>query len=185
MKLIVGLGNIGREYQNTRHNLGFEVIDAFSEMVGCDIDRHGFKGNYGILKQSPYGEPLILLKPETYMNLSGESVRPIADYFKIPLEDIVIVYDDMAIPVGKIRLRANGSAGSHNGMKNIILHFGSESIKRLRVGIGEPEHSGVDYVLGKPTKEEREQLDEAVTEACRALRDYLKHDWAFAMNHHN
>ena len=185
MKLIVGLGNIGREYQHTRHNMGFEVIDAFAEMVGCDIDRHGFKGSYGILKQSPYGEPLILLKPETYMNLSGEAVRLIMDYFKIPLEDVVIVYDDMAIPVGKIRLRPSGSSGSHNGIKNIILHLGSENIKRIRVGIGEPEFSGVDYVLGKPSKEEREQLDEAVTEACRALRDYLKHDWSYAMNHHN
>ena len=185
MKLIVGLGNPGREYQQTRHNMGFDVIDAFSDMIGCDLDRHDFKGTYGVLRQSPYGEPVILLKPETYMNLSGESVRLISDYFKIPVEDIVIVYDDMAIPVGKIRLRPGGSSGSHNGMNNIIQHMGTDEIKRIRVGIGEPPFSGVDYVLGKPTEEERPLLQDAVEEACRALRDYLKHDWAFAMNHHN
>ena len=123
MKLFVGLGNPGKQYEHTRHNMGYDVIDAFAEMVGCDIDREGFKGMYGIMRQSPYGEPFILLKPTTYMNLSGESVRAISDYFKIPLEDIVIVYDDMAIPVGKIRLRPEGSSGSHNGMKNVILHI--------------------------------------------------------------
>lgn len=185
MKLIVGLGNIGKQYQGTRHNLGFEVIDAFSDMISCDIDRHDFKGNYGILKQSFAGEPIILLKPETYMNLSGESVRLISDYFKIPTDDIIVVYDDMALPVGKIRLRPSGSSGSHNGIKNIILHMGTENIKRIRVGIGEPAFTGVDYVLGKPSKEERPLLDDAVEQACKALRDYLKHGWNYAMNHYN
>lgn len=185
MKLIVGLGNPGREYQHTRHNMGYDVIDAFSDMIGCDIDRHDFKASYGVLKDSPYGEPIVLLKPETFMNLSGTAVRVFADYFKIPVEDIVIVYDDMAIPVGKIRLRPGGSSGSHNGISNVIHHFGTDQIKRIRVGIGEPLFSGVDYVLGKPTEEEKPLLQDAIDEACRALRDYLKYGWAYAMNHYN
>lgn len=185
MKLIVGLGNPGRQYEHTRHNMGYDVLDAFAEMVGCDFDRHGFKGTYGILKNSPFGEPLMLLKPETYMNLSGESVREASDYFKIPREDIVIVYDDMAMPVGKIRLRPSGSSGSHNGIKNIIQHLGSEEIKRIRVGIGEPSFSGVDYVLSKPSKEEQPLLDEAILDACRALKEYLNNGWNAAMNKYN
>ena len=185
MKLIVGLGNPGKQYEHTRHNRGYDVIDACAEMMSCDLDRHDFKGTYGILKNSIAGEPLVLLKPETYMNLSGESVRAISDYFKIDLEDIVIVYDDMALPVGDIRLRPGGSSGSHNGIKNIIQHMGTENIKRIRVGIGEPQYSGVDYVLGKPTSEEQEKIDEAIKQACRALKEYLVNGWNQAMNKFN
>ena len=185
MKLIVGLGNPGKQYENTRHNMGYLVLDAFSEMLGCDMDRHDFKGTYGILKQSIANEPLIMLKPETFMNLSGESVRAISDYFKIPVDDIVIVFDDMAIPPGKIRLRPGGSSGSHNGMKNIIQHMGTENIKRIRIGIGEPVHSGVDFVLSKPNAEEQELIDQAVLEACRALKEYLQNGWNQAMNKFN
>ncbi|MBQ4255998.1 MAG: aminoacyl-tRNA hydrolase [Bacilli bacterium] len=185
MKLIVGLGNPGKEYEHTRHNMGFDALDKLAYVLSADFDRSGFKGRYALVKNPSLPEPVILLKPETYMNLSGESVRAISDYFKIPLEDIVICYDDMAIEVGKIRLRPSGSSGSHNGMKNIILHMGSEKIKRVRIGIGEPMHSGVDYVLGKPSKEEQEKLDESTTLASKAIRDYLLKGWDYAMNHYN
>lgn len=185
MKLFVGLGNPGKQYEHTRHNVGYDVIDAFSDMIGCDIDRRDFKGEYGLLRQNPFGEPIILLKPTTYMNLSGESVRAIYDYFKMELDDIVIIYDDMALPVGKIRLRQSGSAGSHNGMKNIIQHLGTENIKRLRVGIGEPLGTGVDYVLGKPSPEDRALLEEGYLNACRALKMFLQEGWNKAMTTYN
>ncbi|MCR5079560.1 MAG: aminoacyl-tRNA hydrolase [Bacilli bacterium] len=185
MKLIVGLGNPGKEYEHTRHNMGYDTLDKLAHILSADFDRSGFKGRYALVRNPALPEPAILLKPETFMNLSGESVRAISDYFKIPLEDIVVCYDDMAIEIGKIRLRPFGSHGSHNGMKNIILHMGSEKIKRIRVGIGEPTHSGVDYVLGKPGKEEQEKIDEATDFAAKALRDYLLKGWDYAMNHYN
>lgn len=185
MKLIVGLGNIGKQYEHTRHNMGFDALDAFAELAGVDIDRENFKGTYGLLKKTPFPDAVMLLKPSTFMNLSGESVRAAMDYFKIDVEDILIIYDDMDIPVGKIRLRPDGSSGSHNGMKNIIQHLGTDKFKRLRIGIGEPTYSGIDYVLGKPTKEEQEKIDESIKEATHAIKDYLLNGWDYAMNHYN
>ena len=185
MKLVVGLGNPGREYEHTRHNMGYDAIDKVAEMFRADFDRHNFKGVYALVKNPSLSEPLILLKPETYMNLSGESVRPMMDYFKIPLEDLLVIYDDMDLPEGKIRLRQSGSAGSHNGMKSLVQHLGSEDFKRLRIGIGEPEFSAVDYVLGKPKDESKEKIEQALEQAAKAVRDYLLHDFAYAMNHYN
>ena len=185
MKLIVGLGNPGKQYEGTRHNMGFMVLDEFAEMLSVDIDRDGFKGQYAIVKDARFPEPFMLLKPTTFMNLSGESVREAFDYYKIDLDDVVIVYDDMALPEGKIRLRGAGSSGSHNGMKNIILHLGSEDFKRIRIGIGEPAHSGIDHVLTKPTGESLNLIKGAIHQGALALRDYLLHDFAYAMNHYN
>ena len=185
MKLIVGLGNPGKEYEHTRHNMGYDALDKIADMLRADFDRHNFKGVYALVKNPSLPEPVILLKPETYMNLSGESVRAVMDYFKIPLEDVLVIYDDMDLPEGKIRLRLSGSAGSHNGMKSIIQHVGSDEFKRLRIGIGEPQFSGVDYVLGRPSTESKEKIDAALDAAAKAVRDYLLHDFAFAMNHHN
>lgn len=185
MKLIVGLGNPGKQYEGTRHNMGFMVLDEFAEMLSVDIDKEGFKGQYALVKDPRFPEPFLLLKPTTFMNLSGEAVRSIVDFYKIDIDDIVVVYDDMAIPEGKIRLRPFGSSGSHNGMKNIIAHLGSERFKRIRIGIGEPAHSGVDHVLTKPTGEALEQIKAAIHQGALALRDYLLHDFAFAMNHYN
>ena len=119
------------------------------------------------------------------MNLSGESVQPFMAYFKIPLEDLIVIYDDMAIEEGKIRLRPFGSAGSHNGMKSIIQCLGSDRFKRIRIGIGEPIHTGVDYVLSKPTGESLAKTQEGVQTAAKAVRDFLLHDWNYAMNHFN
>lgn len=185
MKLIVGLGNPGRQYAGTRHNMGFRVIDSFADMASVSLDRSGFNGVYGICKDPRFPEPFILAKPETYMNLSGEFVRQIVNYYKIDLEDIVIIYDDMAIAPGRIRLRANGSSGSHNGMQNIIENLSTPLLKRIRVGIGEPPYSGIEWVLGKPDAEDEKLIEEAIHQATLAVRDYLLHDWQYAMGQYN
>ena len=185
MKLIVGLGNPGREYEKTRHNMGFMAIDEFADMAGVSIDRSMFKGVYGVCKDDRFPEPFILAKPETFMNLSGEFVRPLMEYFKISVDDVVIIYDDMAIAPGKIRCRPSGSHGSHNGMKSIIANLKTENIKRIRIGIGEPPHTGVDWVLGKVSGDEADLIEKAIHDAALAVRDYLLHDWNYAMNHYN
>ena len=185
MKLVVGLGNPGRQYQGTRHNMGYMVVDRLAEVFSCDFDYSKFKGVYGICKNPALPETTIFAKPETFMNLSGEFIRPLMDYFKIPVEDLIVIYDDMAIPEGKIRLRLSGSHGSHNGMRNIIDLLKTEDIKRVRVGIGEPEFTGIDYVLGKPKGEHLALAQEAIDEAVKATKDALLHGFDYAMNHHN
>ena len=177
MKLFVGLGNPGKEYEWTRHNMGFVAIEKFAEMAGGVFDRSDFKGEYGIIRNPSFNEPIIILKPQTFMNLSGTSVRPLADFYKLTPDDIVVVYDDMAIDEGNIRLRLNGSSGGHKGMQNIIDLFASDKIKRIRVGIGEPPHKdSINYVLGKPKGESYEALDFATDNAAKALRDIAMDD---------
>ena len=183
MKLIVGLGNPGKKYEHTRHNMGFDVLDLFSDLSQIDIDKEVFKGLLG--RGKVFNEDVLLLKPQTFMNLSGESVRLVADYFKIDLEDIIIIYDDMALPVGKMRLRKSGSSGGHKGMQNIIEHLGTEDIKRIRVGIGEPTYDTIDYVLSKPLKEEQVLIDESINNAAEALKDILKMNFDKAMSKYN
>ena len=180
MKLIVGLGNPGKKYEHTRHNMGFDAVDLFAEMAKIDVDKDAFKGLVG--RGKVFDEDIYILKPQTFMNLSGESVREIVNYFKIELEDIIVVYDDMALPVGKIRLRASGSSGGHKGMQNIIDHLHSEDIKRIRIGIGEPEFDTIDYVLSKPLKEEMPLVEEAIKNASEALKEILKHNFDKAMS---
>ena len=183
MKLIVGLGNPGKKYEHTRHNMGFDAVDLFAELAKIDVDKEAFKGLVG--RGKVFDEDIYILKPQTFMNLSGESVREIVSYFKIEIEDIVVVYDDMALPVGKIRLRASGSSGGHKGMQNIIEHLGTEDIKRIRIGIGEPIYDTIDYVLSKPLKEEMPSIEEAIKEASEALKDILKTNFEKAMTKHN
>ena len=174
MKLIVGLGNPGKEYEKTRHNTGFMVLDRLAEKLNTEIEQNKFNGLYAKIKYK--GEDVILLKPQTFMNLSGESVRKIMDFFKIGLEDIVVVYDDMDMPTGKLRLRQNGSAGGHNGIKNIILHTGSQNFCRIRVGIGRhPYMKVVDYVLSRFTSEESSAITKGIEEASDAVIDILDH----------
>ena len=132
-----------------------------------------------------FDEDIYLLKPQTFMNLSGESVREIVSYFKIPIEDIIVVYDDMALEVGKIRLRPGGSSGGHKGIQNIIDNLGTQDIKRIRVGIGEPEFDPIDYVLSKPTKDEKPLIQEAIEHAADALKDILKMNFDKAMTKYN
>lgn len=183
MKLIVGLGNPGKKYEHTRHNMGFDVIDLFSELAQIDIDKESFKGLVG--RGKVFDEDIFLLKPQTFMNLSGESVREIVSYFKIKIEDIIVIYDDMALAPGRIRLRPSGSSGGHNGIQNIIDNLGTQDIKRIRVGIGEPTYNSIDYVLSKPSKEERVLIDEAIVDAANALKDILKDNFDKAMTKYN
>jgi PTH1 family peptidyl-tRNA hydrolase len=186
MKLVVGLGNPGAEYVGSRHNMGFKTLDKFAELVHGDFDREGFKGLYGIVKNPELPDTLIILKPQTFMNLSGTSVRPLADYFKIPQEDIVVVYDDMALPEGAIRLRENGTSGGHKGMQNIIDQYGNDKIHRIRIGIGEPPHDNpIDYVLGKPTGDDLAKIEDATDRAAKALRDILVRGFPYAMSTYN
>ena len=183
MKLIVGLGNPGKKYEHTRHNMGFDVVDLFSELAQIDIDKDAFKGLVG--RGKVFDEDVYLLKPQTFMNLSGESVREIVSYFKIPKEDIIVIYDDLDLEPGKIRLRLSGSSGGHRGIQNIIDQLGSEEIKRIRIGIGKPTYDTIDYVLGKPLKEEQVLIDEAIKKAVDALKEILKNNFDSAMNKFN
>lgn len=180
MKLIVGLGNPGSEYENTRHNCGFRVIDAFADVAHFKVNKEDFKGVYG--KEIVNGDTVILFKPYTFMNLSGEAVIQIVKYFKINIDDIIVIYDDMAISPGDIRLRFDGSSGGHKGMQSIIDFLGTESIKRIRVGIGEPSIGAIDFVLGKPHGEEAEKIDDAINRASVAIKEYLLHGFQAAMS---
>ena len=184
MKLIVGLGNPGREYEKTRHNAGFMVMDYIAQELHVDINQSKFKGLYA--KTNVNGESVILLKPQTYMNLSGESVREVMDFFKIDKEDILVIYDDLDLPVGKIRLRQKGSAGGQNGMKNIIQHLGSQDFNRIRVGIGKDTRiATVDYVLGKVRKEELQDFEEALVDAKNAAIHSIKNEFNITMQEFN
>lgn len=180
MILFVGLGNPGKEYEKTRHNMGFCVLDLFAkDYLKEEISKKGFQGEY--LKTSYKGEQIILLKPHTYMNLSGHSVVEIAHFFKVNLEDIVVIYDDMDLEPGKIRLRPSGSHGGHKGIKSIIENFGSDKIKRIRVGIGKATYSVVDYVLEKPTKEQQELINQAFKKSCDAMDEIIAKGFDRAM----
>ena len=154
MKLIVGLGNFGKEYQNTRHNIGFMALDYYAKKNNFSIDKKKFKGLYTEI--SINGEKILLVKPQTYMNLSGECMRDFISYFHIDIKDILVIYDDMDLDVGVLRLREKGSAGGHNGIKNIIQNIKSNEFKRVRVGISKDiNRNTIDYVLGKFSEEEK------------------------------
>ena len=177
MKLIVGLGNPGKEYAGTRHNCGFMVIDRLASKLNVDVDQNKFKGLYAKVKY--HGEDIILLKPQTYMNLSGESVNAVMNFFKIDK-------DDLDMPVGKLRLRKTGSAGGHNGIKNIIAHLNSQDFKRIRVGIDRHKYMNVaDYVLSRFSKVESEAIEQGIENAANAVLDYLDNDFNHAMNYYN
>ena len=184
MKLIVGLGNPGKEYAGTRHNCGFMVIDRLASKLNVDVDQNKFKGLYAKVKY--HGEDIILLKPQTYMNLSGESVNAVMNFFKIDKEDLLVIYDDLDMPVGKLRLRKTGSAGGHNGIKNIIAHLNSQDFKRIRVGIDRHKYMNVaDYVLSRFSKVESEAIEQGIENASNAVLDYLDNDFNHAMNYYN
>lgn len=175
MKLIVGLGNPGKKYENTRHNTGFAVIDRTLAKLNAELDKNKFNADYTMINRN--GEKIYILKPLTYMNLSGEAVAPFMKYFGIEPEDLVVVHDDLDLPVGKIRLRQSGSCGGQNGMRNIIDLLGDSNIKRIRVGIGkDPLIPVVDYVLGKTKKEDLEVYNQALDKASDALIYWLDHD---------
>ena len=183
MYLIIGLGNPGKKYEHTRHNMGFEVIDLLSDMAKIDVDKNVFNGLLG--RGKIFDEDVMLFKPNTYMNLSGTAVKQVVDYFKIELSDIIVICDDMALPVGTIRLRSKGSSGGQKGLQNIIDLLGTEEFKRIRVGIGEPEFDAIDYVLGKPLKEEMPMIEEAINNAVEAIKEALRSDFERAMSRFN
>ncbi len=184
MKLIVGLGNPGKEYENTRHNTGFMVMDALAKDLGVSINMIKFKGVY--TKTKIKGEDVILLKPGTYMNNSGESVGEVMRFFKIDVEDILVIYDDLDLPTGRLRIRDKGSAGGHNGIKSIIAHVGTSEFKRIRIGIDKhPYIPTVDYVLGRFTKEEMESMQPGIDHAVIVAKEFVNTDFHKIMSLHN
>ncbi len=184
MILIIGLGNPGEKYRGTRHNCGFMTIDRLAEKYEIKLDQTSEKAIHG--KGRICGKDVILAKPQTYMNESGISVKMLMSRFHVPAEDILVIYDDMDTDVGSIRMRLNGSAGSHNGMKSIIEHIKTESFKRLRVGIGKPERIGtIDFVLGDFKNDEVPLVNEAIDNAVEAVTLTLARGAEFAMNKFN
>ncbi len=184
MKLIVGLGNPGSKYEGTRHNTGFAVIDKTLSKLKLSLDKEKFKGAYTVYNYN--NEKVYFLKPLTFMNLSGECVKPFMDYFDIDKKDLIVVHDDLDLPVGKIRLREKGSCGGQNGMRNIIDLLKSQEINRVRVGIGkDPLIPVIDYVLGKIKKEDKEIYDQSIDKASDALIYALDHDFPLVMSKFN
>lgn len=186
MYLIAGLGNPGRKYEATRHNMGFDTVD---ELIG----RHRIPGN-GVKFDAMYGkgriamEPVILLKPLLYMNLSGGPIRAMCDYYKAdPQQDLIVIYDDIDLSPGQIRIRKRGSAGGHNGMKDIISHLGTQNFIRIRIGVGQKPAGWdlADYVLGRFSDEERKLIDQAVGRAADAVEVILREGAEAAMNQYN
>lgn len=171
MYIIVGLGNPGKEYVNTRHNIGFDVVDMLAEQEGISVLEKKHKAIIG--KGYVAGQKCVLVKPHTYMNLSGESVRDVIDYYKVDeTTELIVISDDISLDVGQLRIRKKGSAGGHNGLKNIIAHLGHDTFCRVKMGVGEKPkgYDLADYVLGHFTKQEREIMDEAAKKAADAIR---------------
>ena len=171
MYIIAGLGNPTREYEKTRHNVGFDTIDVLADRLNTSVDEKKFKGLYG--KGIIAGEKVILLKPQTFMNLSGESVREAADFYKVDPEHIIVIYDDISLDVGQLRIRKKGSAGGHNGIKNIIAHLGTQEFPRIKMGVGDkpPRMDLADYVLSRFSKEDREKMEQAFKDAAEAVHN--------------
>ena len=185
MYLIVGLGNPGSKYAHTRHNVGFDVLDALSKKLGVSITRERDNALTGECFVA--GQKVILALPQTYMNLSGEAVLPLANYYKIPPENLMVVYDDIDLPQGHIRIRKNGSAGTHNGMRSIVGLLGYENFPRLRVGVGQKRegYELADWVLGHYIGEEQDAADKAFALAADAIVDYIQNGIESAMRTYN
>lgn len=185
MYLIVGLGNPENEYAHTRHNMGFDTINQIAKNNNIQITKNKFKG----LCESTIiqNQKVILLKPQTYMNLSGESVKEVAEFYNLKPEEIIVIYDDIDIEKGHIKIRKKGGAGSHNGMKSVVEELQSTNFARIRVGIGQPEFKSdmINYVIGKVSQEEQEILQQGVEKAAKAVEEILKNGIDIAMNKFN
>lgn len=184
--LIAGLGNPGQKYQNTRHNMGFLTVELLAEQRGVKLNRVKFKSAYNILSFA--GRRCLVMKPQTYMNLSGEAVREAAQFYKLPPDRVLVIYDDVSLPVGKLRVRPSGSAGGHNGIKNIIAHLGTQDFPRIKIGTGAPAGGGeemVDWVTGVPSQAERKVLFESFERAVLAAECVIEHGCQRAMNDFN
>lgn len=186
MFIIAGLGNPTKEYEGTRHNVGFDVIDRLSEKYNIAVDTKKHRALIG--KGMIAGQKVILAKPQTYMNMSGESIRSLLDYYKVDEEhELLVIYDDVSLGVGQLRIRAKGSAGGHNGIKNIIAHLGGQVFPRIKIGVGEkpPKYDLADYVLGHFSKAEKVLMDEGYDNAVRAVEMIVSGDIEGAMNEYN
>lgn len=186
MKLIVGLGNPGKKYEGTRHNIGFIVLDEWAHQHNETFNKTGFRGEY--FETFVNGEKVIFLKPTTFMNNSGEAVGAMANYYSIPVEDILVVYDDLDMDPGRIRLRQKGSAGGHNGVKSLIAHLGTDKIRRIKLGIGHPGKDGtvVNHVLSRFPKEDHTPMLAATRAAVEAIDYWLAgHSFEETMTNYN
>ncbi len=185
MKIIVGLGNPGKEYENTRHNFGFKVIDVLSKELEIEINKERFEGMIGQGKFN--GEKIMLVKPLTYMNLSGDCIVQILNYYKETIDNLIVIYDDIDIDVGRIRIKPSGNPGTHNGMKDITKKLGTKEFVRVRVGSGKPENNMdlADYVLSNVQKEEAKQVKESIKNASDAVIEILENGVEKAMNEYN
>ena len=183
MYIIAGLGNPTKEYEGTRHNVGFDVIDRLSERYNIDVTMEKHRALIG--KGMIAGQKVILVKPQTYMNLSGESIRSVIDYYKVdPEKELIVIYDDISLGVGQLRIRAKGSAGGHNGIKSIISSVGTSNFMRIKVGVGEKPQGWdlADHVLGRFSTEDRKLVDEAIGRAAKAVDIMISQGADAAMN---
>ena len=184
MFLIAGLGNPGKKYEKTRHNLGFMVIDELARRNSVSVDKSKFRALIGEFNLG--GEKVILMKPQTYMNLSGDALREAVNFYKIDLKNVLVIYDDLDIPIGALRIRTSGSPGTHNGMKSVVAQLGSRDFPRGRIGIGSNKDDNlIDFVIGKPSKFEEGVLADTVSEAALAIECYIKDGIDKAMNRFN
>ncbi len=184
MKLIVGLGNPGKQYEKTRHNTGFLILDAFAKKHGVTFQKEQANGLLAECMMD--GEKVYLLKPQSFMNLSGTVIEPILKYYKIPVSDLLVISDDLDQPVGNVRLRPHGSSGGHNGLKNIETMLHTQDYKRMRVGISKnPEIDKIDYVTGKFSKEDLEILEKNMPKYSKILEDFIKEPFEELMSRYN
>lgn len=184
MYIIVGLGNPGKKYENTHHNMGFITIDQIAGKYDINVNKLKFKALVGEGRIA--GQKVLLVKPQTYMNLSGQSVREIMNFYKEPMENLIVIYDDIDIALGTFRIRAKGSAGTHNGMRDIVYQLNDDSFPRIRIGIGgERKGDLVDFVIGNVSKSEKEPLEAAITKVVDAVACYIEEGIDICMNKYN
>ena len=181
--LLVCLGNYGRQYENTRHNIGFMAAERLIDKRSLRCNRLRFRALTEVIEFG--GASVLLMMPQTYMNLSGEAVGEAARFYKIPPERVIVISDDISLPLGKIRVRGSGSAGGHNGLKNIIAHLGTDKFPRVKVGVGAPEHDIVDWVIGSFTAQERKTIDDALDRALGAAECIITDGVMAAQNRYN
>jgi PTH1 family peptidyl-tRNA hydrolase len=184
MYIVCGLGNPGLKYKKTRHNMGFMTIDCLSERLGIKVNKLKFKAKVGDGMIS--GHKVVFVKPQTFMNLSGHSLREVMDFYKVEPDHLIVIYDDMDLETGRIRVRAKGSAGTHNGMRSVVKELGYSDFPRVRIGIGSPEGRGaIGHVIGKIEKSDKETLDDAITRAADSVLSIIEEGVTRAMNKYN
>lgn len=181
--IVVGLGNPGKEYESTRHNMGFLTVDGLADKESFKFSKLRFKAWTATWKCGD--AKVLVMKPQTFMNLSGEAVGEAARFYKVPADHVLVISDDISLPVGKLRIRSGGSAGGHNGLKNIIQHLGTDQFPRIKVGVGGPEHDLIDWVIGKPGAEEQKILIESLDRAVSAIPYIIENGTYKAMNKFN